>query len=122
MKQLLLVLGGLAVFAGCQSTSPQVGRTADTQTVETATAGAAPLAILHVEGMSCPLCASNIDKQLLDVRGVEDVVVNLGTGEVRATLSSERPPTREQLTTAIVRSGFTLSRLEMPGDRTGGMP
>ena len=38
--------------------------------------------VLWVSGMGCPLCASNIDKQLERLPGVETVKVDLGTGKV----------------------------------------
>lgn len=69
---------------------------------------------MFVKGMSCPLCATNIDKQLMHVRGVEHVSVNLGTGEVQVRLAPGNPPTREELAAAIERSGFTLDRIDMP--------
>jgi copper chaperone CopZ len=76
---------------------------------------------LHVKGMSCPLCANNIDKQLLRVPGVRSVSVDLGTGLVLAELTPSSPPTREQLVGAVERSGFTLGRIEMPEPK-GGNP
>jgi Cu+-exporting ATPase len=71
-------------------------------------------ATLHVKGMSCPLCANNIDKQLLRVPGVTGVTVDLGTGQVRARLVPDNPPGRQALARAIEQSGFTLERIEMP--------
>lgn len=112
-----------AVLAGCQSNS-STGNTGTTTTAANSAraGGSASVAILRVEGMSCPLCANNIDKQLLDIRGVEDVVINLGTGEVRVALSPANPPSREDLSRAIERSGFTLSGAQMPANPTGGNP
>lgn len=71
-------------------------------------------ATMYVKGMSCPLCANNIDKQLLAVGGVEKVTINLGKGTVIARLMPINPPTRAQLEKAISESGFTLERIEMP--------
>jgi len=69
---------------------------------------------LFVMGMSCPLCANNINKQLMRVPGVQEVSVDLGSGLVLARLVPSNPPTREQLVEAIRQSGFTLDRIEMP--------
>lgn len=71
-------------------------------------------ATLVVFGMSCPLCANNVDKQLLAVRGVTEVKVDMGTGQVRVGLDPAAGVTREQLAAAVDRSGFTLNKLSVP--------
>lgn len=68
-------------------------------------------ATLVVHGMSCPLCANNVDKQLLDVKGVKNVWVDMGTGEVRVQLVPGVVVTRDQLAGAVDRSGFTLAEV-----------
>lgn len=69
-------------------------------------------AVLTVYGMSCPLCASNVDKSLLAVRGVTNVDVDMSTGTARIGLDGKTPVTRRQLAEAVDRSGFTLKRIE----------
>jgi copper chaperone CopZ len=66
---------------------------------------------LLVHGMGCPMCANNVDKQLLAVKGVQSVRVSLATGEVVVGVSARNPPTREQLAQAIDRSGYTLVKI-----------
>jgi len=113
----MLLAAGLA--AGCQTNSSRTGiATVSTSGNSAPTNTPHATAILHVQGMSCPLCANNIDKQLLGVRGVEKVTVDLGTGQVKAKLSPANPPTREELAAAIQRSGFTLDRIDMPAERS----
>jgi len=68
-------------------------------------------ATLVVHGMSCPLCANNVDKQLLDVKGVKNVRVDMGTGEVLVELIPGVVVTRDQLAGAVDRSGFTLAEV-----------
>ncbi len=107
-----------AIQFGCQSTSPSnSGAAARPAPPEARGGGESTLgmvATMYVKGMSCPLCANNIDQQLMRVPGVEHVSVNLGSGEVRAMLDPKRPPTRDQLANAIENSGFTLDRIESP--------
>ena len=67
-----------------------------------------------VYGMSCPLCANNVDKQLLAVPGVRSVNVDMGTGEVRVGLEANAGVTRAQLGEAVDRSGFTLTEVRVP--------
>jgi copper chaperone len=71
-------------------------------------------AVLTVFGMSCPLCANNVDKVLLDVPGVTGVSVDMGTGRADVSLDSKTPPTRRMLEDAVARSGFTLKSVEVP--------
>src|SRR5438046_2263043 len=67
-----------------------------------------PTATLLVHGLSCPQCSSNVDKQLMAVQGVQQVQVNLGTGQVAVRLNESHPPTSNQLAAAIKKSGYTL--------------
>lgn len=119
--RLLISLIATALFAGCQSADPAAGpatnRDHQPAVSSSSDQGDAQPARLYVKGMSCPLCAHNINKQLLRVPGVEKVSVNLGTGVVLATISAASPPSREQLADAINESGFTLDRIEMPGEQ-----
>mgnify|MGYP000735621357 CR=1 FL=1 len=74
---------------------------------------AAEKATLHVEGLSCPACATNVDHQLMDVQGVKFVAVDLGDGTVDLTLGGSVRPSRAMLARAIHDSGFTLTRIEV---------
>ena len=114
---LILVLGGLQ--AACRSPEPTV----PVREQPAAQVEAAPVdpgtdqgtsATLYVKGMSCPLCANNIDKQLMKVPGVKHVSVDLGSGAVQAKFGPGKPPSERQLAQAIERSGFTLDRIDMP--------
>src|SRR5688572_28595044 len=102
------------VIAGCQSSQNSSSLNnndvalGDTSTLEPNTA------TMWVHGMGCPQCAYNVDAQLLKVPGVEDVKVDMSTGKVVAKLSPQNPPTKEQLSAAIDKTGFTLKRIEMP--------
>ena len=75
-----------------------------------------PTATLVVHGLSCPQCASNVDKQLLAVKGVQQVNVNLGTGQVVVLVSQNQPPTGTQLAAAVKKSGYTLVRIDPGGE------
>lgn len=71
-------------------------------------------ATLWVKGLSCPLCANNIDKQLKRVPGVTEVRVDLGDGKVSVSLAAADRPSRNALARAVHASGFTLDRIETP--------
>lgn len=111
MRYLILPLAlfGATLF-GCETTetvtdSPYV-HAGDTTPVS----GSA--ATLVVNGMSCPLCVTNLDKQLLRMPGVLAVQPNLNNGRVLVTVKPLSPPTRGQLAKAVYESGFTLIRID----------
>lgn len=77
---------------------------------------AAPLtserALLYVNGMGCPLCATNVDVQLKRIRGVEDATIDLGAGTVAISMPGQTRPSPKRLADAVADAGFTLVRIE----------
>lgn len=71
-------------------------------------------ATLAVQGLSCPLCASNVDKQLLRVAGVEKVDVDLGAGIVKVAFDPAAAPSAAALRKAVEDSGYTLTAVTTP--------
>lgn len=71
-------------------------------------------ATLTVQGLSCPLCASNVDKQLLKVAGVRDVSVDLGAGLVKVRFDPATAPSEATLRKAVEDSGYTLAAVATP--------
>ena len=70
-------------------------------------------ATLWVNGLGCPLCASNIDKQLIRVSGVSKVNVDLSDGRVDlAFKSGSTHPSPARLADAVADAGFTLVKVE----------
>lgn len=107
-KLSVVAVCGLLVL-GCQSNRSQDAAAGYTSApIETSTA------TLVVHGMSCPLCANNVDKQLLRVEGVQDVIIDMGDGTVRVTFTEDKRPSRAQLARAIDQTGFTLVRINTP--------
>lgn len=67
--------------------------------------------VLYLNGLSCPLCATNIDKQVEKLPGVSDVKVDLSTGKVRANLTGPKTPSPSQLAAAADAAGVTLVKI-----------
>lgn len=106
----VLGLAGVLLFAqGCSAT----GRGGGGPDV-TAEAIPGTSATLVVHGMSCPLCANNVDKQVLALPGVDGVDIDMGSGEVRVRLDGSGRTTRAMLARAVDRSGFTLESIRVP--------
>lgn len=70
-------------------------------------------AVLTVYGMSCPLCANNVDKVLLAVPGVTGVQVDMGSGRAVVSLDVKNPPSKRELAQAVDKSGFSLKGIEV---------
>ncbi len=86
---------------------------ADLEAVKSKTAIAANNVTLWVNGLGCPLCASNIDMQLVRVPGVKTVYVDLSVGKVTIGLDPAKPhPSPARLNDAVLDAGFTLVKIE----------
>lgn len=113
MQRLLTIAGLLALhvlIVGC-ATTPSGNQTADFDSTEPITADSVTV-IVH--GMGCPLCANNVDRQLLALNGFRSVGVDLGTGEVKLDLWGPLRPSRSEIARAVRDSGFTLREIRIP--------
>ncbi|MCC6782042.1 MAG: heavy-metal-associated domain-containing protein [Planctomycetes bacterium] len=67
-----------------------------------------------VHGMSCPLCATNVDRAIAELPGVDSVAIDMASGEVMVALQSGASVTRRALASAVASTGFTLVSIEAP--------
>ncbi len=113
----------LALLAGCATTpsADQTTATSGDAAVHVATdadraylASKSPIeaerVTLAVNGLSCPLCATNVDKQLQGVRGVSTAAIDFANGQIDLDLVDPRP-SPAMLAHAIDRAGFTLVKI-----------
>lgn len=107
---------GVAVLlGGCASGASGSAAMDEGVPVETgALASDASSVLLVVEGLSCPMCASNIDKELAQVPGVTNVSVDLNSGTVTVALAAAPRPSAADFEKAVYDSGFTLKRIATP--------
>lgn len=73
---------------------------------------AADKALLYVNGLGCPLCASNIDAVLNKVPGVMWSKVDLAQGTVQVALGGPQHPSPHALGEAVADAGFTLVKVD----------
>lgn len=69
-------------------------------------------ALLYVNGLGCPLCATNVDKQLARVKGVSTIETDLSHGLVTVGLFGTAKPSAYELGEAVADAGFTLVKVE----------
>lgn len=96
------------LLGGCQSGSGGSGGAERTARIESVSLAGASGATLHVRGLSCPLCATNIDKGMRALPGVGGAEVDLGAGTVELTFVPGARPSAKQIDRAVRDSGFTL--------------
>lgn len=116
-----MVVGIAATFAGCASnqatTKPEEGVVhAATAEEVAATHSTTPItantAMLYVNGLGCPLCATSIDKQLERLSGVDKIDTDLSTGIVTISLSGTKRPSPHELSEATKDAGLTLAKIQ----------
>ncbi len=95
----------LLLASGCATTRPDTPSTngdsrAITEDVE-----------LVVFGLSCPLCASNLDRHVANVPGVERSWIDLSTGHVQVSLEPGAEVASSDLRRAVRDAGFTLQSI-----------
>ncbi len=64
--------------------------------------------VLAARGLSCPLCASNVDRVMTMVDGVSSVQTDLEKGHIIIGLEENHAVTRGQLINAVEDAGFTF--------------
>ncbi|GMU82522.1 MAG: heavy-metal-associated domain-containing protein [Phycisphaerales bacterium] len=109
MRLACILVVSIWLVSGCASPDR---RSSTPAAVSDPTAAANSSATLTVHGLACPLCAHNIDKQLLRVEGVRTVDVDLGTGTVKLNFESGKQPSDKELAAAVEAGGFTLNKVE----------
>jgi len=109
-----LILLALFLCASCATTGELTERppvdNSDSQAAELSSADGA---VLTVHGLSCPLCANNLDGQLAKIEGVESAHIDLNTGSTVIRFSGNHRVTRLQLQAAVKNAGFTLKEIQV---------
>lgn len=104
---LLMSLILTAGVAGCQNRpAPAVTSNAADDQIR------ADQVMLTVEGLSCPLCATNVDRQLARLPGVSKATINLGDGTVLIDVKPGESVSQSALRHAIDEAGYTLVRVD----------
>ena len=116
MNQILPFVLGLSALtlAGCAGSAPN--ETPATQPVAAGEPSGvinADSATLTVFGMSCPQCSNNLNIQLSAIDGVNDVDVDLGSGDIQLQLEPGQV-TVEQLRSRVVLAGYTFDGIRIP--------
>ena len=63
---------------------------------------------LRVDGLSCPFCAYGIEKKLGEVKGVQQVEVDIATGTVAVTMAEGATLDEATAKRSVKEAGFSL--------------
>lgn len=96
----------ILLLSGCATTTPR--------SAADASPDGAPDIQVYAQGLSCPLCAHNLDEQLRKVSGIRDVRIDLGAGRADLWFEPDVRPDDAAIARAVDDSGFTLDRLVRP--------
>lgn len=67
---------------------------------------------LQVDGLACPFCIYGIEKNLLKINGVKEVIANLEEGSVYVRVGDASSVSEAQFRKVITEAGFTLKSVE----------
>jgi copper chaperone CopZ len=110
---LLVIAGGLTLIGCASSTTPDVSATTRPAASEPSGIIDASQATLTVFGMSCPQCSNNLNLQLSAIDGVDNVDVDLGSGDIVVSLQPGKV-TVEALRSRVLIAGYTLDSIRIP--------
>lgn len=111
MKRTFLVAAGLLLVL---FTAVAIWPDSETSVQQEALAGELDV-VLHVQGMSCQLCARSMTNQLKKIDAVEEVQVLLDEQRVLVTLKTQEAVTEKALREAVTNAGFETRKVDFAG-------
>jgi len=67
---------------------------------------------LYVDGLACPFCAYGVEKNILALKGVEKLDIDMEGGFITVVMETGSVLKEETARRAVGDSGFTLRRFE----------
>jgi len=68
---------------------------------------ARPIAIIQIDGLSCPFCVYGLEKNLKKVNGGKTVKIDMKTGKATVALKPDVQVDDQTLRKAVKKAGFT---------------
>jgi copper chaperone CopZ len=72
---------------------------------------------LKIEGMTCEVCATQVQEELAKVPGVKQASVHYADGKALLTFDSSSPPSENALLEAVHRAGYRAKLVDRSGKR-----
>lgn len=104
----------LSSLIGCASTSDDSPQNASASINSYPEIIETDHARLTVFGLSCPLCATNVERALTSVPGVLRASIDLSNGRIDLLLDPMKRTRSVNIAHAVKDAGFTLRAIELP--------
>lgn len=65
------------------------------------------MVMVQVDGLGCPFCAYGLEKKFKELKGIDDVAIDIETGDFSFTYPAEKAITLETVTTQVEKAGYT---------------
>lgn len=65
-----------------------------------------------VDGLACPFCAYGIEKQINEIKGVQNIQTDIASETVTVTMAPGATLTKDAAAKAVKDAGFTLHKFE----------
>lgn len=104
----------LSSLVGCAATSNDSSQASSASIDSYPEIIEADQARLTVFGLSCPLCATNVEKALTSVPGVLGASIDLSNGRIDLLLDPTKRTRSVDIAHAVKDAGFTLRAIELP--------
>ncbi len=69
---------------------------------------------LYVDGLACPFCAYGVEKNILGLKGVEAMDIDINGGFITVVMETGKPLDEAVAKAAVADAGFTLRTFEAP--------
>ncbi len=69
---------------------------------------------LYVDGLACPFCAYGVEKNILGLKGVEKMDIDMEGGFVTVVMEGGKVLDEKVAKKAVADAGFTLRSFEVP--------
>lgn len=112
MKTVVFAVLAIGILSGCSQQGAQEAGFSNQENASSTDERAPNEIVMVVHGLSCPLCATNLRKKIMEIDGVEAVFPDLESGDVGIRYKEGKKPTNEQLEKAVKESGFTLVEIK----------
>lgn len=110
MKYIPLLIFSSALLLSACATKPNAGHTVESQYPDISESRQV---VMTVHGLSCPLCAHNLDGVIGKIDGVESIAVDLNAGEVALGLAKGHSVSPRQLAQAVSDAGFSTKSIRV---------
>ncbi len=66
---------------------------------------------VEVDGLSCPFCAYGLEKKFKDIKGVENIHIDVQQGLLTFTVKAGIALSEEQIRKTVKKAGFTARKI-----------